>query len=345
MQLTDSGAQIWAEKPQLGAISVLISSVGRRSQLIDAFREALAHLGVTGRVFGIDVCPETAPAGYLVDECFKVSRCTSPTFVDEVLKIAIQNGVELLVPTIDTELLIYAENRYRFLEHGISIAVSDPETVRIACDKAETHRWLSANGFPVPRQGYPEEVLRNPMQWSFPILVKPQSGSASVGIRIVRSVLELSEYVSYTPGLIVEEIAKGDEYTVNVFVQDGHCLCAVPHRRLETRGGEVSKSITVRNERLMSLSCKIAEKLPGARGPLNFQCFVDPNGTIAVIEINARFGGGFPLANSAGAKFPLWLLESQFARKSTATTDWEDGLMMLRYDSAVFIPGNRSTHV
>lgn len=332
------------QKTRSETVTVLVSSVGRRSQLIESFRQALSDLGVDGRVLGVDTAPEMAPAAYLVDKCFAVGRCCDPGFIDEVLRIAIEEDVCLIVPTIDTELPVYAANRQRFLEHGITVAVSDPETVRIACDKVETHQWLVENGFPAPRQGTTDEVLRSPAEWKFPVILKPRLGSASAGVLMINSLVALREYAEGRQGLMVQEIARGAEYTVNVFVQDGRCVCAVPHRRLETRGGEVSKGITVRNEKVMQLATTIAERLPGARGALNVQCFVDGDGTITIIEINARFGGGFPLANRAGAKFPLWLLEPLLKKPCTVTSEWQDGLLMLRYDDAVFIPGAHSLH-
>jgi carbamoyl-phosphate synthase large subunit len=111
----------------------------------------------------------------------------------------------------------------------------------------------------------------------------------------------------------------------------------VPHQRIETRGGEVSKGVTRKDSNLIDLAGSIAEKLPGARGALNVQCFLDSSGEIKVIELNARFGGGFPLANRAGAKFPRWMLESLLGIPSTTTSEWQDNLLMLRYDAAVFI--------
>lgn len=332
------------EKSRAETVTVLLSSVGRRSQLIESFRQALSELGVWGRVLGVDAAAETAPAAYLADKRFVVQHCCNPGFIEEVLKVAIEEDVCLIVPTIDTELPVYAANRQRFADHGITIAVSDSETIKIACDKVETHRWLEEKGFPTPRQGSPEEVLRCPAQWKFPLILKPRMGSASVGISRVESAMALRFFAEGKPGLIVQEIAHGDEYTVNVFVQEGRCVCAVPHRRIETRGGEISKGITVRNEKLIQMITAVVERLPGARGALNVQCFVDAEGNITIIEINARFGGGFPLANRAGAKFPRWLLEPLLGRPSTASTEWQDGLLMLRYDAAVFIPGANPLH-
>jgi carbamoyl-phosphate synthase large subunit len=135
-------------------------------------------------------------------------------------------------------------------------------------------------------------------------------------------------------------MAKGREFTINLFVNRlGKCVCAVPHWRLEVRAGEVSKGVTVKDERLMDLGRRVAEALPDARGALNVQCFLDEDGAIAIIEINARFGGGYPLAHQAGARFTDWLLAEQEGAEIAPYDDWTDDLAMLRYDDAVFVAG------
>ncbi len=85
---------------------------------------------------------------------------------------------------------------------------------------------------------------------------------------------------------------------------------AVPRRRLEVRGGEVSKAVTARLDDVEGLAREIGRCLPAAFGALNVQLFrEEASGTLAVIEVNARFGGGYPLADAAGAIFPRWLVE------------------------------------
>jgi carbamoyl-phosphate synthase large subunit len=140
--------------------------------------------------------------------------------------------------------------------------------------------------------------------------------------------------------LVVESVAPGVEFTVDVLVDSaGRVRCAVPRRRLETRGGEVSKAVTVRSATLIELVTELTSALPGAFGALNVQLFADVDcGHPEVIEINPRFGGGFPLSYSAGADFPRWLLEDVLDLPSSATADeWSDGVVMLRYDDAVFV--------
>jgi len=140
---------------------------------------------------------------------------------------------------------------------------------------------------------------------------------------------------------LVQEIASGREFTINVYVnQSGECICAVPHWRMEVRAGEVSKGVTVKSSRLIDMARAVAEALPGGYGPLNIQCFMADSGEIRIIEINARFGGGYPLAHHAGGRFTDWLLDELEGKRLSYFDGWMDNLVMLRYDEAVFLPGS-----
>jgi carbamoyl-phosphate synthase large subunit len=93
----------------------------------------------------------------------------------------------------------------------------------------------------------------------------------------------------------------------------------------------------------MRLAGSIAEALPGARGPLSIQCFLAPDGAVRVTEINARFGGGYPLTHQAGARFTDWMVEEFLKLPVRPCDDWTDNLTMLRYDREVFLTGAAPT--
>lgn len=325
-------------------LTILISAIGRRSQLIQCFRQAQNAIGFDIRVLGADASPEYAPAAYLTDSSFLVPPCGDPNFIQTIFDLCRRERVRLIVPTIDTELPLYAAHRREFDNLGVTVAVSSPETVRIAADKVETNRWLSEHGFPTVTQASPDEVLANPSRWRFPLVLKPRHGSASIGVQRILSLTQLEIESSTVRDPVVEEFAPGDEHTVNVYVnRNGKCLCAVPHRRIEVRSGEVSKGLTTKHGEMMELARNIAQALPGAWGALNIQCFLAYDGRIRVTEINARFGGGYPLAHHAGANFPGWLLQEVLGRSVDERFDeWQDGLLMLRHDTAVFVTAHGS---
>jgi carbamoyl-phosphate synthase large subunit len=318
-------------------MNILVSSVGRRSQLIECFRRSLKAKGYSeGKVFGADLDPRMSPAAHLVERCFEVPRCTDPSFISRVMEICRSNAIKLVVPTIDTELPFYADAAPAMKKAGIHVAISSPQAVAIANDKQKTHDWLVGSGLPTVRQSTLAIALADEAQWLLPFVVKPRFGSASVGVTVVRDRTVLR---GMTGDLIVQELAAGQEYTMNAFVRDGVCLSVVPHRRIEVRAGEVSKGRTEKNEHLMNFTKRAVEALPGAQGPITVQAFVEAD-RIHFIEVNARFGGGFPLAYEAGADYPGWLLDEAAGKAVAQPYDdaWQDGLTMLRYDTAIFLP-------
>jgi carbamoyl-phosphate synthase large subunit len=331
-------------------LTVLISSAGRRVELVRIFRQALAELTPGGRVLAIDSSWYSG-ALHDADEGFVVPRFTDPHFVPRLLELCEHNAVDVIVPTTDREWSVWSEACHRFSAIGTVVAVSSPEVLAIASDKQRTHDWLTANGFPTVRQARPAVAASDTASWPFPLLAKPRFGSASEGVTLVRDSRELEALVARDearatlldgrPGdMVVQSVARGDEYTIDVLVdRAGRCLCAVPRRRLEVRAGEVSKAVTVRSEPLIDLAFGMTKALPGAYGALNFQVFADDGaGELAVIEINPRFGGGYPLSHRAGANFARWLLEDVRNLPSTASADgWRDGVVMLRYDAAIFV--------
>jgi carbamoyl-phosphate synthase large subunit len=320
------------------SFNVLISSAGRRVALLDIFRRTLREMDLCGDVVATDVS-KLSSAFHSADRSFLVPACSSAEFIPEVLEVCRRNQVRLLVPTTDRELPVFAENRDRFREAGTTVAVSSPRVVSMAADKVETHRWLASEGFPTVRQATVQEVLAEPKRWPFPLVVKPRKGSASIGLAVVHDLPALQ--VAASGGdFVVQAMARGDEYTIDVLVDgSGASLGAVPRRRIEVRAGESSKGITVRSEDLIDLARRLAEALPGAYGALTIQVFDDPaSGETNVIEINPRFAGGFPLSWEAGAKFPQRMIEEILGiEPRTPADEWRDGLVMLRYDEGVFV--------
>jgi carbamoyl-phosphate synthase large subunit len=329
--------------------NVLISSAGRRVELLRAFRQAVRDEAVEagtgagdrtpGRVLATD-CSWYSSAFHDADEAFLVPRIDDPFFVDQMLRICEQNEVDLVIPTLDPELPVYAEARERFADVGTTVAVSSPEVVAISGDKQRTHEWLVTNGFPTVRQGSLADVLGNRDAWHFPLVVKPRFGSASIGVTFVNDIDQLQHAAAAQPDAVIQTLARGHEHTIDVLAaRDGTCRATVPRRRLEVRAGEVSKAVTVRSAPLEELAAKLCEALPGTFGALNVQVFMSEDGSeLAVIELNARFGGGFPLALAAGANFPGAMVQDVRRQPITATVDgWRSAVVMLRYDAAVFL--------
>jgi len=319
--------------------NILLLSAGRRVALVHILRRTLTDLGIDGEVIAADIT-RLAAAVHAADSHVLVPPCSDPSYVDVLLRICEERGVLAVVPTTDRELAPLAHMREQFEAVGTAVAISSPRVVEIAADKASTYRWLVEAGFPTITQAPADQVSADPSGWTFPLMAKPRFGSASIGVIRVDSALELRAATTGNVEYIVQTVAPGIEYTIDILAdRTGGCVCAVPRRRLEVRAGESSKGVTVRFPELEELAAKVCEALPGAYGPLTVQVMFDEaSGSTNVIEINPRFGGGYPLAWQAGAAYPRWLLEEALGKPVTAAPSaWRDGLVMLRYDEALFV--------
>jgi len=315
--------------------TILVSSAGRRVGLIDCFRQSAADAGIDLRVLAADMAPDMSAACHAADQAFSVPRCSDPGFVDAVLGIASQNMVDLIVPTIDDELAPLSNAIERFRSAGTHVHVSPPSVIEIVRDKVSTAKVLAAAGVPVPWTVSLDEGRRLNGELTWPLFLKPSAGSASRGIRIATSP---ADFPADPPeAMMLQQLLSGPEFTVNMFIdKHGTLRSSVAHRRLQIRAGEVEKGRTERDPVFRSLAEGVAAALPEARGVMCFQVIVDETSGARIFEINARFGGGYPLAHFAGAQYARWLLEECVGLPSTAHDDWRSGALMLRYDAATF---------
>jgi carbamoyl-phosphate synthase large subunit len=224
-----------------------------------------------------------------------------------------------------------------FRAMGVTALVSTAAVNEICSDKRQTYAFFKKVGVRTPRLLDPAQLL-NGDGGRFPVFLKPARGSSSIGATKIRNAGELSFFLGYVPDAIVQEYAQGDEYTLDILADfQGRVRCVVPRLRMETRAGEISKGMTVKNRAIIAAGKRVVEALPGAVGCLTVQCFLNPDGDVSFTEINPRFGGGFPLSARAGADFPRWIIELLLGRQPHATIDgWDDGVLMLRYDEGIF---------
>jgi len=317
--------------------NILFTSVGRRVSLVQHFRKALADLELEGKLIGADMLL-SAPAMHIVDRKYQVCRVTDKDYIPQLLNICEREDIDLLIPLIDTELLVLAENKERFKEVGTTVLISDPDVIKIAIDKYNTYKFFVENGFATPKVIDIDEALRRD-DIEYPLLMKPAKGSASIGVTKIENKQDLEFFRNKIPDPILQEYLVGHEHTLDVLVDfKGRVRCVVPRKRLEVRAGEVSKGMTVKDKRIIETGKKVVEALKGAVGPITVQGFLTSDGEFKLTEINPRFGGGHPLAIAAGADYPRWIIEMMLGRDPEIELDgWEDGLVMLRYDEAIFV--------
>lgn len=315
--------------------NIIITSAGQRVSLVKDFQETLRRFFPDGKVYTTDMNPRLAPAAYVSDGCFEVPRCTSEDYIESLLSICLGNDIGLIVPTIDTELAVLAANRDVFIKQGIYVSVSDYDFVMMCRDKRNTGAFFEKNGIRVPK---PIDKYHP----TFPLFAKPYDGSLSTNLHYIKTAEELTDEIMNDPKLLFMECIdkeKYKEYTVDMYYgRDHRVKCIVPRERIKIRAGEINKGLTEKNPLTSYLFGRL-ETIEGCVGCICIQLFLNPETDDVVgIEINPRFGGGYPQTYAAGGNYPEYLIREYFLGEEIEYFDgWKDHLLMLRYDDAVYV--------
>ncbi len=333
LQMMNSGSD------QTGRVTVLITCVGRRVELLQAFRAAARRLAIPLRLVGLD-SDLTAPTLACVDEPIIVPRVDDPAYMPAVLDAVRSSNADLLLPTADTDLPVLSDHREEIAAAGCIPLIAEPAVIRTCRDKMLTFQHLRQHQIDTPETRTPDELGR-PASTDFPLFIKPRAGSASQWVHKINDQIDLDYYADRIPHPIIQEFVAGTEHTLDVYVGlTGVPRCVVPRARWQVRGGEVARGVVVKDPEIMAAGRRVVETLgTSVRGIVTLQCIVTTDRRIRFIEINPRFGGGAPLAIAAGADYPAWLLQELRGQSPLIEFDgFQHGLCMLRYDWSAFIP-------
>jgi carbamoyl-phosphate synthase large subunit len=253
-------------------------------------------------MLGGDIDPYAAGL-YLLepDRRHILPRGDDPRIASMLLDLCRAEEVDVLVPTVDTELLPLAQAREDFAAAGVTLVVAQEETLAVCLDKwrlAERCRgvvrvpdtWLVDDGF-------------DPSEPSLPVIVKPRSGSGSRGIALLERREEL-EALPRDGSLLVQEHLPGPEHSLDVLARaDGHVAGVVPRERLKVDSGIAVTGRTKHDKRLDAFAREVA-RLIGLTTVANVQVKEDADGEPALLEVNPRFPGTMPLTVASGIDMP-----------------------------------------
>ena len=305
-------------------MNLLFTCAGRRTYLLKYFKENLSE---DDKIVATDM-QLSAPALQVADVKLKVPAVYDPEYVNITLRICEEQKIDALFSLNDLELPILAENKAKFEAIGVTVVVSDPKVIDIAFDKYKTAQWVESLGLTAPKTYVRLEDCKKALaagDIAFPIFMKPRWGSGSIGLESIADMEELDIYY----GLLMKKIKKtilatasvGDEY---IMIQekltgsefgldimndlDGKNIGVSVKQKLAMRAGETDKAVTVDLPEVREMGRKIGEAL-GHIGNLDVDIMQRADGAYCVLELNPRFGGGFPFSYEAGVNFPKALIQ------------------------------------
>jgi carbamoyl-phosphate synthase large subunit len=250
-----------------------------------------------------------------------------------LVEVCRREAVGLVFPVLDPDIPVLAANRAALEATGAKLAVVPAEASAVARDKWATTQFFRRVGVPTPQAWLPEEF--DAARATYPVFMKPRAGSAAKDAYKVRDGEEFRFLLPRVPDAIVQEFLPGPEITNDVVCDlSGQLLAVVSRKRLEVRNGEVTKAVTVYSAEIHDACARVAAALP-AVGPITVQCMLKDEKPYFT-EINARLGGGVPLAIAAGVDVPALLL----ARAAGRPVDlpgpgaYAQGLYLIRFDDS-----------
>lgn len=316
-------------------MNILFTSVGRRSYLVQYFKEVLEN---SGEVHVANSSP-VSPAFLVADKSVVTPLIYDSEYISFLVEYCKRNHIDAVISLFDIDLPVLAKNKELFEEIGTTVVVSDYETIEICNDKWKTFCYLKENGFDVPETFISMDEAIGSLHSgsvSYPVMVKPRWGMGSIAVfeaeneeelrifyaktmrNIQNTYLKYESAVDIEKSILIQEKLKGQEYGLDV-INDLDCkyVTTIAKMKYAMRSGETDCAVTVDRMDLKQLGEKLGNVMHH-RANLDVDVFVTED-KCYVLEMNARFGGGYPFSHMAGVNLPLaivkWLKSENVERK------------------------------
>lgn len=281
--------------------------------LIKAIQEA-GHEAVAS-----DVSPDVV-GRYLADDFIRMPSAQDPELWPRTRELLDEHHIDLVIPSFDGTLLGWAQRLFD-PQHELPtwVMVSAPDVIETFVDKWLAAEFFQANGIATPQTSLAQD---------YP-LVKPRRGRGGSGVAVTDEPVDMT-------GMISQELAIGDEYTVDVLCDlEGAPLYVVPRMRGAVRDGKSTQGVVVRHPQVE----EVVRRLCAAtcfQGPVNVQVFADGE-DVNVIEVNPRIAGGMALGFAATENWIPLICQLLDGKEVPAKAPVQWGMQMMRFYAEVFV--------
>lgn len=309
-------------------MNILLTSVGRRTYLIDYFKDSLNNQGkIHASNNSYSYSMSHADANTITPSIYDDS------YIDFLLNYCKENKIDAVISLFDIDLPVLSKNKYKFEQIGTKIIVSDLHAVNICNDKWQTYKFLHENNIKTPKTFLDLDLAQTALEYgslSYPVILKPRWGMGSIGIYTAENQEELiilnkklqkdifNTYLKFESKkdkdncVLIQEKINGDEYGLEILNDlEGSYVTTIAKKKIAMRSGETDIAEIIDATPFIPLSKRISETL-GHVANLDVDCFLNNNGELYVLEMNCRFGGQYPFSHLAGVNFPRqiikWLL-------------------------------------
>lgn len=305
-------------------VNILLTSAGRRAYIVDYFKSASG----IGKVFASNSIYTIALKR--ADGYFLSPLIYDDSYIPSIIDFCKQQNISAVLSLFDIDLLVLAKHTSDFERNEIHLILAPQEFVEICNDKYHTYEFLLSLNIPTPKTFVDKNKVLQSItkgELSFPIIMKPRWGMASMGVYKVYDEQELevltkrcrrdifASYLKFesslTPdnAIIYQECIDGNEFGLDVLNDlNGNYINTFAKQKVTMRSGETDLGKTVPADSFYDIGKTISEN-SGHKGILSVDCFQCKDGSIYVIEMNCRISGHYPLSYLAGFNYPQLLVD------------------------------------
>ena len=313
----------------MSCVNVMFLGGAKRVAMARRMKDAAARLGYECNIISYEKSTREAIAYEAKVVAGKLWR--DPEVYDDIRRLCREHNIKAIIPFVDGAVPIAAD-----LKDVAFVPTGERRLAETVFDKVAAAEMFEQLGLPIPatyHAGMPSMCL----------IAKPRRGSASKGIIEISSLETLDAVLSKGDDYLIQQrIDRREEYTVDCYVdtRTGKVQVACPRRRIEVSGGEVMRTITIADTEIEILARQTLEAT-GLLGAVTVQILRDlDNGSLMLMEINPRLGGGAVCSVAAGADIPEMILREAIGLPQRLM-EWTPGVEIARYPAeVVFYPNN-----
>jgi len=305
-------------------MNILLTSAGRRSYLVSYFKQAL---GGEGLIYASN--SEYTSALQVADEYVLTPLIYDMNYVQFLLDYAKKNNIDAILPLFDIDLPILAKSKDIFARQGIQVIVSNYEVTQICNDKWKTYQFFKEHNIATP-ETFLDLVSAcgaiDDKEIKYPLIIKPRWGMGSIGVHsaetkeellffynktkddVFKSYLSFESEIDHEHCVLIQEKIVGKEYSLDIINDlEANFVTTFVKRKIAMRSGETDIAVTEDNSQIFTLGQSVSKRLRHIAN-LDADVFMK-DGKAYVLELNCRFGGGYPFSHLAGANLPLAIIK------------------------------------
>jgi len=240
------------------------------------------------------------------DKNYILPNINDPNYLPSVFEVCKRESISGILSFFDPDVVALSRQFDTFVEMGITPIIPRQEIAEICFDKYKTYQFLTEKGFNTAKTYLDFDTAMADIRsglLSFPLFVKPRTGFGSALTFKAYNTLEVDAFFHYAPNMIIQEEMTGEAIDFDILNDlSGNVLSVVPWKKYRSRMGETEQAETFDDQNVIDFGVKLGTAL-GHIGPLDADLFLNGK-SVSVLEINLRFGGGYPVSHLAGADFP-----------------------------------------